>query len=204
MSLFKTYLEKIQSSSKPTTISDLRNFLKSNNLLKTNSQQEIFANYARTLTTLMDKDIFNTDDESKKYLNQLSNSNDSKYKMEIKNNRLYFSIKQKETKPVVEKTSSSEPKKTFSKPASGETQSKEQTESAPKNDVLISSDGTRYKIMPANSEGYFTVVSKKSGESNYSPFPGKDKDKTRLMDSIKKEVKQESRNKNKIVKIGKE
>lgn len=200
MSLFQTYLEKVQDGKKPVTISDLRNFLKSNNLLKKNSQEEVFANYARTLTTLMDKDIFNTDDESKKYLNDLISSNDSKYKMEIKNNRLYFSIKAKETKPIVEKPTSSKPIK--SNPSSTETT--QSTETTPKNDVLISSDGTRYKIMPANEQGYFTVTSKKSNESNYSPFPGKDKDKNRLMESIKKEVKQESRNKNKIVKIGKE
>ena len=199
MSLFQTYLEKVQGN-KPATVSDLREFLKSNNLLKKNSQEEVFANYARTLTTLMDKGIFNTDDESKKYLNDLSNSNDSKYKMEIKNNRLYFSIKAKETKPIVEKPVSSKPVK--SNPSSTETT--QSTETTPKNDVLISSDGTRYKIIPANEQGYFTVTSKKSNESNYSPFPGKDKDKNRLMESIKKEVKQESRNKNKIIKIVKE
>ena len=71
MSLFQTYLEKVQGN-KPATVSDLREFLKSNNLLKKNSQEEIFADYARTLTTLMDKGIFNTDDESKKYLNDIS------------------------------------------------------------------------------------------------------------------------------------
>jgi len=199
MSLFQTYLEKVQGN-KPITISDLREFLKSNNLLKKNSQEEIFADYARTLTSLMDKGVFNTDDESKKYLNDLISSNDSKYKMEIKNNRLYFSIKAKETKPIVEKPTSSKPVK--SNTSSSETP--QSTETTPKNDVLISSDGTRYKIMHANEQGYFTVTSKKSNESNYSPFPGKDKDKNRLMESIKKEVKQESRNKNKIVKIGKE
>lgn len=199
MSLFQTYLEKVQGN-KPATVSDLREFLKSNNLLKKNSQEEIFADYARTLTSLMDKGIFNTDDESKKYLNDLISSNDSKYKMEIKNNRLYFSIKAKETKPAIEKPTSSKPVK--SNPSSTETT--QSTETTPKNDVLISSDGTRYKIIPANEQGYFTVTSKKSNESNYSPFPGKDKDKNRLMESIKKEVKQESRNKNKIVKIGKE
>ena len=200
MSLFQTYLEKVQGN-KPATVSDLREFLKSNNLLKKNSQEEIFADYARTLTSLMDKGVFNTDDESKKYLNDLSNSNDSKYKMEIKNNRLYFSIKAKETKPIVEKPTSSKPVKSTNPSSTETTQS---TETTPKNDVLISSDGTRYKIIPANEQGYFTVTSKKSNESNYSPFPGKDKDKNRLMESIKKEVKQESRNKNKIVKIGKE
>ncbi len=200
MSLFQTYLEKVQGN-KPITISDLREFLKSNNLLKKNSQEEIFADYARTLTSLMDKGVFNTDDESKKYLNDLISSNDSKYKMEIKNNRLYFSIKAKETKPIVEKPTSSKPVKSTNPSSTETTQS---TETTPKNDVLISSDGTRYKIIPANEQGYFTVTSKKSNESNYSPFPGKDKDKNRLMESIKKEVKQESRNKNKIVKIGKE
>lgn len=200
MSLFQTYLEKVQGN-KPATVSDLREFLKSNNLLKKNSQEEIFADYARTLTSLMDKGVFNTDDESKKYLNDLISSNDSKYKMEIKNNRLYFSIKAKETKPIVEKPTSSKPVKSTNPSSTETTQS---TETTPKNDVLISSDGTRYKIIPANEQGYFTVTSKKSNESNYSPFPGKDKDKNRLMESIKKEVKQESRNKNKIVKIGKE
>ena len=200
MSLFQTYLEKVQGN-KPITISDLREFLKSNNLLKKNSQEEIFADYARTLTSLMDKGVFNTDDESKKYLNDLISSNDSKYKMEIKNNRLYFSIKAKETKPIVEKPTSSKPVKSTNPSSTETTQS---TETTPKNDVLISSDGTKYKIIPANEQGYFTVTSKKSNESNYSPFPGKDKDKNRLMESIKKEVKQESRNKNKIVKIGKE
>lgn len=202
MSLFQTYLEKVQGN-KPATVSDLREFLKSNNLLKKNSQEEIFADYVRTLTTLMDKGIFNTDDESKKYLNDLISSNDSKYKMEIKNNRIYFSIKAKEAKPIVEKPVSSKPQKPV-KSNTSSSETTQSTETTPKNDVLISSDGTKYKIMPANEQGYFTVTSKKSNESNYSPFPGKDKDKNRLMESIKKEVKQESRNKNKIVSIGKE
>jgi hypothetical protein len=202
MSLFQTYLEKVQGN-KPATVSDLREFLKSNNLLKKNSQEEIFADYARTLTTLMDKGIFNTDDESKKYLNDLISSNDSKYKMEIKNNRIYFSIKAKEAKPIVEKPVSSKPQKPV-KSNTSSSETTQSTETTPKNDVLISSDGTKYKIMPANEQGYFTATSKKSNESNYSPFPGKDKDKNRLMESIKKEVKQESRNKNKIVSIGKE
>lgn len=202
MSLFQTYLEKVQGN-KPVTISDLRNFLKSNNLLKKNSQEEVFANYARTLTTLMDKDIFNTDDESKKYLNHLISSNDPKYKMEIKNARIYFSIKPKEAKPVVEKPTSSKPQKLV-KSNTSSSETPQSTETTPKNDVLISSDGTKYKIMPANEQGYFTVTSKKSNESEYSPYPGRDKDKNRLMESIKKEVKQESRNKNKIIKITKE
>lgn len=201
MSLFKTYLEKIQDKNKPATISDLRNFLKANNLLKKNPQEQIFANYSKTLTLLMDKDFFVVEDDSKKYLNNLASSEDKNYSMEIKEGRIYFTKKEKEVSPpkqkqVVEKTS---------KPIKTKSDSEQVTkEAAPKNEVLISSDGTKFKIMPANEQGYFTVVSKKSNESDYSPFPGKDKDKTRLMESIKKEVKQESRNKNKIVKIVKE
>ncbi len=190
MSLLKQYLEKLQfSSNQINSITDFRNLLKANNLLKKLSDGRIFASYSKTLILLSDTDATKSDEDSRKLIEGLSNSNDSKYSMNIgSDNRIYFTLKEKE---VPEKKERTEREETSSEPSN-------------KSEILISSDGTKFKIVSPNEQGYFTIESKKSNESEYSPYPGRDKDKERLIESIKKQVKIESRNKNKIVKIIKE